>query len=319
MAVRFDASGDKLTKTTGLPSNLQSSFTVTGWARIITDRNDWSTFVNLSYDSNEFVYVQTSSDGLTWHMWTNNGNSNIYLATVDQWVYLILTISQIDNLATGGYILSGGNTVGWSSSISVSSASPTLFSFGDSVFTGEFLNGRLAYCKAWTTNLSDAELIAESNSIRPIRTADLWGFWPMFPGSGERVRDYSGNGNNLTEGGTLTDEEPPAVSWGAPIFVLPWVATGGATQDLAPSGIASAQAFGTAKLSFTLFVTGIVTSQAIGTASILRGAVNVSTAGIATAETFSSGAYLTYFPFEDDFTGADDEAWSSVLWVTETN
>jgi hypothetical protein len=34
--------------------------------------------------------------------------------------------------------------------------------------------------------------------------------WPLFPGSGERVKDYSGLGRDWTEGGTLTADAPLA-------------------------------------------------------------------------------------------------------------
>ena len=40
------------------------------------------------------------------------------------------------------------------------------------------------------------------------------GWWPIFPGSGERVRDYGASGRDWTEGGTLTDEAGPPVPWG---------------------------------------------------------------------------------------------------------
>lgn len=74
------------------------------------------------------------------------------------------------------------------------------------------LDGRIAYVKMWNAALTAAEVAQEVHTIRPHRAPWLW--TPLFPGSGERVRDYSGNGRDWTEGGTLTDEDPPPVSWG---------------------------------------------------------------------------------------------------------
>ena len=45
MAVRFDASGDLLKRDASLPT--RTAFTVMGWFKITTDRNDYSTFIAL--------------------------------------------------------------------------------------------------------------------------------------------------------------------------------------------------------------------------------------------------------------------------------
>jgi hypothetical protein len=94
---------------------------------------------------------------------------------------------------------------------------------------GYFWNGRMQAIKAWTAALSAQEILAEMRVIRPIVAANLYGFWPCWPGSGERVRDYSGNGRNWTESGTITDEDPAPIGWGGHIIVLPYAAAGGVT------------------------------------------------------------------------------------------
>lgn len=81
---------------------------------------------------------------------------------------------------------------------------------------------RVAYAKAWAVALTAAEVAAEYRAIRP--STPSWGWWPTFPGSAERARDYSGNGRNWTENGTLTDEQEPPVSWGATPLFLPYAA-----------------------------------------------------------------------------------------------
>ena len=81
-------------------------------------------------------------------------------------------------------------------------------------------NGRYACIKAWSTNLSAAEIGQEINTIAPRRATGLYGWWPTFPGSSERTRDYGGSAADWTENGTITDEDPPPVSYGAPIQLI---------------------------------------------------------------------------------------------------
>lgn len=99
--------------------------------------------------------------------------------------------------------------------------------FGNNV-DSQFLNGRVAAIKVWDVALTADEIKQEVRCIRPVRLASLNSGFPMFPGSGERVRDYSGLGRNLVEAGTLVDEDPPDVSWGANPILVPFAAAGGA-------------------------------------------------------------------------------------------
>lgn len=92
----------------------------------------------------------------------------------------------------------------------------------------EFINGRAAAVKVWDAALTADEIKQEVRCIRPVRLASLNSGFPMFPGSGERVRDYSGLGRDLVEAGTLVDEDPPDVSWGASPMLVPFAAAGGA-------------------------------------------------------------------------------------------
>jgi hypothetical protein len=78
------------------------------------------------------------------------------------------------------------------------------------------INGRVVPLKAWSTNLSDAEVVAEMRQITPVRWTNLYGFWPT-PFGADRINDYSGNGRNWTSNGTITDEDGPPIAWGPPL------------------------------------------------------------------------------------------------------
>lgn len=119
------------------------------------------------------------------------------------------------NVALMNLLLDGvayGNAVGVNISGRVAA---TRFRVGNPPWsTANYVRGTIGAAKLWTAQLSDAEVAREALTIRPHRTADLWGWWPVFPGSGERARDYAGSGRNFTENGTLTDAQSPPISWG---------------------------------------------------------------------------------------------------------
>lgn len=78
----------------------------------------------------------------------------------------------------------------------------------------EIYNGRHSNFKAWSTNLSQAEVQQEMRSYTPVRTANLYSWTPFVDAStGSDFLDYSGNGRNWTETGTVTFEDNPPISW----------------------------------------------------------------------------------------------------------
>ncbi len=64
---------------------------------------------------------------------------------------------------------------------------------------------------------------------RPLDLTSLNAWLPTFPGSGENRRDYSGFGPDFTITGTLTDDNPAPVSYGAPTL---WVIKSSAAVDV---------------------------------------------------------------------------------------
>jgi hypothetical protein len=89
------------------------------------------------------------------------------------------------------------------------------------------LGGRTFALKIWQEALTAAQIAQEMHTILPRHWGSLWGWWPMLPGSGERTRDYGGNGRTWTENGTLSDTDHPPVSWGAGPITAGTVVSGG--------------------------------------------------------------------------------------------
>lgn len=293
MAIRFDASGDQITASANLPSTPRS-FTIAGWFKISTDRNTYSCFMNLSADTNNAVFLETDSDGTTATLYVYNAGAFTGQAgpnmTVGTWYYLAITSSSSGSCKLW-YAPYGTWTL---SSVTNSRAAgtwtPNLLAIGDSVFTGEFLNGCVDNFKMWTAELTQAELEREMVAKLPAKFASLNRWLPTFPGTTERVRDYSGNAYNMTAGGTLADEDGVSVAWGAGVLYTPEnVASGGsATGDFSVT-----QSSNTLSSAGVLSLTGTLsatqdgnTISAAGTVAI-QGALSKTQASDSVASTAS--------------------------------
>lgn len=76
------------------------------------------------------------------------------------------------------------------------------------------LDGNIAAVKIWSTNLTQSEIQQEIWSYIPIRTANLYNWTPFVDTStGTDFLDYSGNGRNWTETGSVTFGSNPPVAW----------------------------------------------------------------------------------------------------------
>jgi hypothetical protein len=228
VAVRVNASTDGLSRSTGL-LNYNAAYTLMGWFWRVSDRATYEGVLVL--DGGAFKY-----DGI----WVNGSN-----------VLEMYASAGTDVFTTGGTVATGawhhiamvresttalklylngaqsGSTV--TNDVSARSAITGMYSLANGTTT-EWLDGRVASLKAWTRALTLSEVQSEQNTIRPRDATSLYGWWTLFPGSGERVRDYSGNGRDWTETGTLTDEDGPPVSYRGPRLWVPQapaVAAGG--------------------------------------------------------------------------------------------
>jgi hypothetical protein len=85
---------------------------------------------------------------------------------------------------------------------------------GDFGNADAFGNFRLGFFKVWTAALSQAEVIAEARSRKPVRWANLFSWLPCFDAS-TATTDLSGVGGNYTvSNGALSDDAlDPGVPW----------------------------------------------------------------------------------------------------------
>lgn len=221
MAVRFDAAADRLLRTAEIPS-LNQTWTLMFWVYLTSDLNNFSTFVNIGssvFATQQYQFVGTDSNGTT--IINDRGGSSstgINMSTA-RWYHIAILYGAAAN-RTDVYV--DGILGPQSTQSSMGDPVGARFEFGAvSTANTDRMNGRIAFIKWWNNRiLSQAEIQTEMFSIKPKFTESLAGFWPTLAGLGERSRDYSGFGRDFTEGGTLTDEQDPPVTWGDSVIVF---------------------------------------------------------------------------------------------------
>ena len=172
--------------------------TVTCWAKISVDRNDYSTIFAIedgAGHSTAYNELITDADGTTLSIYDHvTGDiSNVQAMTVGTWYALGFKITAS---TWKSYVGTEGFT-----SLTTGTGSLTnilfndMFGVGSTTFTAtESLNGQIAMFRVWSAALSDAEVKAELQSSRPVRINDLVGAWlPLGVGSGTELDATYGN------------------------------------------------------------------------------------------------------------------------------
>jgi hypothetical protein len=213
MAARFDASGEYLQRTANLP--IATAVTICGWAwrnahtgtfTAIAGFEDtaWPTnsanWTFIGYLDTDGLYITSGAFNASFPI--NYGNG--------VWFFWAIVCQGTGVADCIGYAARPGDE------LQVITCQGTTFTLaqlmiGNDTFDERF-DGRLAGVRVWDAALSRAELEKERRSRMPVRLANLNAAWPLK----EDFNDYSGNGRHLTQGGTVTLEEDPAV----PLFPL---------------------------------------------------------------------------------------------------
>ncbi len=243
MAIRFDASGDYLTRTASLPTI--TSFTMMGWVKISVDANDYQCFMALgtsapgSSDASMF-YGGTDSDGTSQMAYCPNtgqiSTGGIGSMTVAKWYYAAIVVSGSGAGQFLYYMIDPAT--GSVSTITAAGGAVTAgyMVVGEDNYGGDNWNGCAENYLVYSAALSLADIQQQIWQRMPVRTANLNGWYPFL----NDTKDYSGNGNNWTENGSLTYESGPGVAWKKTKHrVLIPVTAGGGGGDPAAAGYKS--------------------------------------------------------------------------------
>lgn len=217
MAVSINSNADKYTRTISL--GLQSAWTVCCWVKLATDRGGVSqvpwqiddglgtSFFRLNFHDGSAGTFQMGGGtwfglfGLTAAMntWYFIGISGTFTSGAQE----VRTVHRADGSTTwGGVQAPQSSTV----------LSATTLRIGGANTTNQYIDGSMCSVKMWNAPLSREEMMAESWTIVPKRTADLRAWYPWIRAE---ASDFSGNGWTLSAGTATTDTSPgPALPWG---------------------------------------------------------------------------------------------------------
>jgi hypothetical protein len=218
MAVRFDATTDAYTATTGLPTS-SNTWSVTLWAQLLVDQNTYNGFFDLPQTTGAsaatWQYAGVGANGTT-IIGAFSDATEISSPAVDMvvgsWFRVALTRASATSATL--YRAAPGNALTVTTNAAMSTnitGTPAKLWLGSDSYPAEWFNGRIANFKLYNAALTQAEVEAELAQYVPVRTANLLRWHPMV---GAETTDRSGNGNNLTAGSTsTTTEDGPPIPW----------------------------------------------------------------------------------------------------------
>ena len=215
MAVRFNAAADKLVRTTDFPTADGASHSVCFWMRREGDgsanfENPWSLApttppggvpnIEITRSTSQVEAYPYESPGVTIHPEISNDVWYFAWAIFDAAYDVTADCLAIGDAPTAGHTATSAKTF-----------TPATMELGTCSFYSQNFVGSIAAYKHWSAVLTPTEIQQERWLYRPKRLESLHLWSPLIVNS----RDYSGNGRDWTEGGTLTWEDGPPIGWGA--------------------------------------------------------------------------------------------------------
>ena len=276
MAIRFDASADRLARTSGV-LDYNGTYTWMAWVRYNSDLNAYGHIfgINRNDAAANYDYIGLNGTGEALISLVDVGGalteetgSNL---TASTWYHICAVRASTTSLAI---YLNGTLSTTNTRNVTGRSASTRMEIGGFSTSDFDRTDIRVAAVKIWNTALSAAELAQEIYRITPAQFTGLW-LWSPLIGSTTDIGDYSGNARDWTAGGTLTVEDGPPVSWGGRPIWFPFTpASGGTTYNQSVSG--------------SVTPSGAIVKQA---ARALTGAVTPSGAALKSTSRALAGAF----------------------------
>lgn len=215
MSIRFNGnSANFLSRTTSLP-DYNSTYTIMAWVKIKTDTNARATFFNLGIGTSpDFDIGQFSADGTTLEVAPriggSGGSDQGTSLSVDAWRHITMRRASVSDLSL---FLDAVLDAGPVTSNMTGRTAQNAMEIGRTHvnnFTGEPLDAEMAYLRIWTTDLTTGEISAERDSATAVKTASLYGDYPLATGA-SAGDDISGQSHPFTINGTITTgaSEPP--------------------------------------------------------------------------------------------------------------
>lgn len=291
MSVRLDAVGDVLNRTANLPS--LTAFTVMGVDRIVSDLGsgvvqpllymlDGSLRdgIALAWNGGAGAMALVVADG---GAPVSTGNFASRPAVGTDFVWYVRCSGTGTNLVQAGWRAIGSSSAFLASAtLGTTIAAPATMYFGG-VASTYYSNRRVQNRKVWDRALTDGEIDIESYYEAVKFPASLNCHFGL--ASSSDTVDRSGNGRNLTTGGTLTTEDGVRL-WRPRLLSLPRVPA--ANDIVIPAGFAAVTTTG---LAATVRLAKAITANAQSLSAVGQGStVKLSRAVSATAAALSISA-----------------------------
>lgn len=173
----------------------EADSTMCGWFKMKTDRNNYSGLMYMDRPGSfQYQQVVTESNGTSLRIYNTSFSPQIVNMSVNTWYFCSIV------WGSGTCTARVSNEFGaWSTRVrSITNVSNlTELGFGaTSNYFSEWFNGEVALLRAWSDQLSEAELEAERASEAPVKTSDLWGDWRC-ASQATVLTDSSGNGRDF--------------------------------------------------------------------------------------------------------------------------
>jgi hypothetical protein len=213
MAIRFDASTDKLTRTTNLPAI--TTFTIMGWFKISVNLANYGCFIRFGQTAVNAEYAcMVNGSGLTLDLFNSGAEVTGSALTVGAWAHLAITVA-----GTGaGQFLCYLNGV-----LNITASGDNLpvaqeINLGNNT-GGEYINGCVANVQVYGAVLTASEILGEMRCYLPRRTANLL-VWSPLMATTDAANYAVAAAAAWTSGGTLATEPGPPIPWSLrPVFV----------------------------------------------------------------------------------------------------
>ncbi len=221
MPIRADADGDELLRTASAPSG-SGEVTVMVWAQRVDDGGNWEAFADLSQNSSNYWYMGCDNNpNAPQTMWIDRGGTEntIVLGDLGSDTGWYCNVMMKDTSDVYRYWVRAPGDTSWTTgSVTNANGSHTIsqVKLFDNIFNNEWWDGSLVALKIWERAMSEDEAFAESMQNVPISVESLWGWYPLGNVIADSGIDYSGNGRDLTEAGSLVvDNDGPPIIWDA--------------------------------------------------------------------------------------------------------
>jgi hypothetical protein len=209
-----------------------NAMTIMGWFWIPSSANWHTAFLNGRLDDNvgDYWYLGVNASDVLYSEWGGDalGGGDI---TTGAWNHLCWTkASGSSNVQIYGYVdgVQGHSSSTFSVTAPSGGGTQGLAVGYDAGRWSEYSEGVFAF-KMWDgVQLSQAQIKAEMRAVRPFYLPNLYIWIPAWNGETIGFRDYSKNGRDFSEEGTVTFRASPPVPWGfyAPQFTQVAAAAG---------------------------------------------------------------------------------------------